>query len=160
MSHLQYSLSSLFLAVGMFAVSLPGQTLTCNAAGQSPLVRAEGLAERSGDIALNCTGGAPNATISGNLTLFSSVNITNRVASGAVAGIVFTADNGSGPQAVTTPPMLSAAGTLVYNGVSFTLSATGAVNLRIQNLRVDAALMSAFPAPQIGVLLSFSSSVS
>src|SRR5579862_4792834 len=89
MSYLLYSLFSLFLVASAFA-----QNLTCNAAAQPPLVRQEGLAERTGDIALTCAGGTPGAQITGNLTLFLSVNITNRLGAGkTVTGIVFTADN-------------------------------------------------------------------
>ncbi|HTS48677.1 MAG TPA: IPT/TIG domain-containing protein [Bryobacteraceae bacterium] len=153
MSYLFYPLFFLFLVTSAFA-----QNLTCNAAAQPPLVRKEGLAERTGDIALTCAGGTPGAKITGNLTLFLSVNITNRLGAGnTVTGIVFTADNGSGPQAINTPGILTAPSTLVYNNASFTLSSNGSVNLRIANLRADANQTSAFSSPQIGVLLSFSS---
>ena len=154
MSYLFYSLFSLFLVTSAFA-----QNLTCNAAAQPPLVRQEGLTERTGDIELTCAGGVPNAQVTGNLTLFLSVNITNRLASGnTVTGVIFTADNGSGPQAIATPGILTAPSTLVYNGATFTLSSTGSVNLRVANLRAAANQNSAFPSGQIGVLLSFSSS--
>lgn len=147
------SLFSLFLVANAFA-----QNLTCNAAAQPPLVRQEGLAERTGDIVFTCSGGPAGAHITGNLTLFLSVNITNRLGSGnTVTGVVFTADNGTGPQPINTPGVLTAASTLVYNGASFTLSSTGSVTLRIANLRADANQASAFPSAQIGVLLSFTS---
>ena len=153
MSYLLGPLFALLLMAGAWA-----QNLTCNAAAQPPLVRQEGLAERTGDIVLTCSGGPANAQIKGNLTLFLSVNITNRLGSGnTVTGVVFTADNGSGPQAINTPGVLTSASTLVYNGASFTLSSTGSVTLRIANLRADANQASAFPSAQIGVLLSFTS---
>ncbi len=153
MSHLFYPLLSLFFAGSVFA-----QNLTCNAAAQPPLVRTEGIAERTGDISLSCSGGTPGAQITGNLTIFLSVNVTNRVSSSnTIAGVIFTADNGSGPQPINATGMLTAPGTLVYNGVSFTLSSTGSVTLRIANLRAAANQVSAFPSGQIGALLSFSS---
>lgn len=153
MSYLLFPLFFLFLVASAYA-----QNLTCNAAAQPPLVRQEGLAERTGDIALTCTGGTPGAHITGNLTLFLSVNITNRIGVGnIVTGVVFTADNGSGPQAINAPGVLTAPSTLVYNGASFTLSSTGTVNLRVANVRADANQTSAFPNGQIGVLLSFTS---
>lgn len=158
MSPLLFPRIVLFLAAGVMGQSLFGQTLACNAAAQPPLIRSEGLAERSGDIVLTCSGGAPNAQITGNLTIFASVNITNRLGANGIAGLVFTADNGTGPQMIATPGSLSAPGTLVYNGVSFTLSPTGTTTLRISNLRVNASQETAFANPQIGVLLSFSSS--
>src|SRR5579872_5811929 len=107
MSYLLFPLFSLFLLASAFA-----QNLTCNAAAQPPLVRQEGLAERTGDIVLTCAGGTPGAQITGNLTLFLSVNITNRIGAGnIVTGVVFTADNGSGPQAVNAPGVLTAPST-------------------------------------------------
>ena len=107
---------------------------------------------------LTCSGGNPGALITGNLTLFLSVNITNRLAaSNTVAGVIFTADNGSGPQPINAAGMLTAPGTLVYNGASFMLSSTGSVTLRIANIRAEANQTSAFPSGQIGALLSFSS---
>lgn len=157
MSSLRYPLFSLFLIAGMFRQSMSAQTLACNAAAQPPLVSSEGLAERTGDIVLTCTGGAPGAQITGNLTLFTSVNITNRVSSGTVTGVVFTQDNGAGPQAINTPGLLNAPGTLVYNGVSFTLSAMGTVTLRIADLRLNVSQTNTIPNAQIGVLLSFTS---
>jgi len=154
MSYLFYSLFSLFLVTSAFA-----QNLTCNVAAQPPLVREEGLTERTGDIELTCAGGTPSAQIMGNLTLFLSVNITNRLAAGnTVTGVIFTADNGSGPQTITAPGVLTAPSTLVYNNATFTLSSTGTVALRIANLRAAANQSSAFPSGQIGVLLSFASS--
>ncbi len=153
MSHLLYPLFSIF-----FAGSVLAQNLTCNAAAQPPLVRMEGVTERTGDILLTCSGGNPGALITGNLTLFLSVNITNRLAaSNTVAGVIFTADNGSGPQPINAAGMLTALGTLVYNGASFMLSSTGSVTLRIANIRAEANQTSAFPSGQIGALLSFSS---
>ena len=153
MSHVLYPLFSL-----VFAGSLLAQNLTCNAAAQPPLVRTEGITERTGDILLSCSGGTPGAQITGNLTLFLSVNVTNRIsASNTVTGVIFTADNGSGPQPINASGMLTSPGTLVYNGASFMLSPAGSVTLRIANLRGAANQMSAFPNGQIGVLLSFSS---
>ncbi len=151
MPRLTCVLFSLFLMVGAFA-----QNLTCNAAAQPPLVRQEGLAERVGDIVFTCSGGQAGAHITGNFTLFLSVNITNRLnADNTVRGVAFTADNGSGPQAISAVGLLTGPSTLVYNGASFTLSATGAVTLRIANVRAAASHPSAFPTNQIGVLLSF-----
>jgi uncharacterized protein (TIGR03437 family) len=153
MSYLLYPLFSLFLVAGAFA-----QNLTCNAAAQPPLVRQEGLAERTGDIVLSCSGGPAGAQITGNMTLFLSVNITNRLAPGdTVTGVLFTADNGSGPQTITAPGILTAPSTLVYNGASFTLSTTGSVTLRIANLRAAANQANTFPGQQVSVLLSFTS---
>ena len=139
----------------IFAIPAFSQTLTCNASSSPPLVRGEGLTERVGDIVLNCAGGAPNSTITGNLSVFLDVNITNRIASGNVVGIVFTIDNGSGPQPITTPGVLTSPGNLVYNGLSFNLSSTGAATLRIADIRGDVNLLMTTTNPSVQAYLSF-----
>ena len=131
----------LFFAVLLFAGSTArlanAQTaLTCIPSGGPPVVKAEGITERLGDVLLNCTGGAPNAQVTINLSIFLTVNITNRVnGNNAATDVVFTIDNGSGPQPSSVPGVLTAPNTMVFNGVSFTLSAKGSAALRIINIR-------------------------
>jgi uncharacterized protein (TIGR03437 family) len=153
MAYLLCPLLSLFLVAGALA-----QNLTCNVAAQPPVVREEGLTERTGDIVLNCSGGRPGTSITGNLTLFLSVNLTNRItADNTVTDVVFTADNGSGPQAISTPGILTPPSTLAFNGATFRLSANGSVTLRIANLRAAANQALTVPGQQVGVQLSFAS---
>src|SRR5690348_9156888 len=109
--------------------------LTCTPSGGPPVVKSEGITERLGDLLLNCTGGAPNAQVTINLSVFLTVNITNRVNNNTATDVVFTIDNGSGPQPSNVPGVLTAPNTLVFNGVSFTLSSNGSVALRIINIR-------------------------
>ncbi len=153
MTRLLYLLSPLFF-LG-FADAQPN--LTCIAANGSPLVRLEGLTERTGDIVLTCSGGTPGAQISGNLTLFLSANITNRVASNSnlVSDVVFTADSGSGPQPISAPGMLTGFATLVYNNVAATLSPAGSIVLRLANVRVAANQMPDLPNSPVTAQLSF-----
>ena len=57
-----------------------------------PLVRAEGLTERIGDIQLSCTG-TPGNTINANISIGLNTNLTNRLSSGnTLTGIVFTVE--------------------------------------------------------------------
>src|SRR3954464_13047019 len=80
-------LSLLFLS----AAACFGQNFfSCTAGANPPLVRAEGIAERTGDITLNCTGGQPNAVITGNLVFFLSVNITNHILPDGTADPILT----------------------------------------------------------------------
>src|SRR4051794_8255475 len=51
----------------------------CQATGTPLQVRAEGLAERFGDIELRCSGGTPGAVFTGNLSFFFPVSVTNRI---------------------------------------------------------------------------------
>ena len=112
-------------------------TLTCTPSAAPPIVRGEGITERTSDIFFDCSGGTPNANLNVNIFIFLNVNITNRLTSASsnvLTGISFTADNGSGPQSVG-PATLMGAGTLVFNGATFTLSSMGSVTLQLSGLR-------------------------
>lgn len=132
--------------------------LTCNATATPPIVHGEGLTERVGDIVLNCSGGAPNAAITGNFSVFLNVNITNHVAANTLTDVIFTIDTGAGPQPVSVPGILTGPSALVYNGVSFNLSATGSATLRLANLRGAASQLMLQPNAQIVAFLGFNSS--
>lgn len=118
-----------------------GQSLTCTPSASPQLVHQEGITEETHDITFNCSGGGPSQTLTQDLYFFLNVNITNRLASAisnVLTGITLTADNGSGPVAVSAPPTLMGLGTLAFNGASFTLSAAGSVTLQLTGLRGDA----------------------
>src|SRR5689334_4355330 len=51
----------------------------CAVSAVPPVVRAEGVTERIGDIVLQCSGSNPGAVFSGNLTVYLPVSVTNRV---------------------------------------------------------------------------------
>src|SRR5690348_911661 len=61
-------------------------------------VRAEGLAERMGDIILQCSGSNPGAVLTGNLSVFLPVSVTNRLDanSNITHDAVLSVDYGSG----------------------------------------------------------------
>lgn len=128
------ALSLLFAAPGfVFA-----QTTFCTTSAVPPIVRAEGITERVGDIQLSCTG-APNGTLTGNFTFILSATVTNRLSSGnTLTGIVFTIDSGSGPQPVLVQPTMVNQNSLVFDGVPVTFSAQGTANLIIAGIRVNA----------------------
>jgi uncharacterized protein (TIGR03437 family) len=101
-------------------------------------VRAEGIAERVGDIRMACTG-APNGTLTGNFTFILSATVTNRLSSGnTLTGMVFTVDSGSGPQPVLVQPLLVNQNSLVFDGVPVAFSPQGTANLNVAGIRVDA----------------------
>lgn len=134
---------ALRLSLFCFAVGSAGllsaQPSFCAASSTPALVRAEGLTERIGDLLFNCTGPA-GSTATANFTFLLNVNITNRISSGnTLTGIVFTIDNGSGPQPVLAQPILTGQNLLSFNGVSFTFSPQGAMDLRISGIRVNAS---------------------
>src|ERR1700691_3705084 len=82
--------------------SLLAQPSVCVTSATPPVVRAEGLAERIGDILLNCTG-TPGNVVNANISVILNANLTNRISSGtALTGTIFTIDSGAGPQPVLT----------------------------------------------------------
>ncbi len=134
--------------------------LTCSETSVPPVLRSEGVTERTGDIVLVCNGGSPGAAITGNFSVFFPVNITNRLAgngSNQVTDVAFTVDNGSGPRPVNVPGVITGPGTLVYNGLSFMLSSTGAATLRLANVRAAANQLPALPNNSIQALIGFNS---
>ena len=158
MSRLFYSCFSYFLISSALGLANAQTILTCNSTSVPPIVHVEGIAERIGDIVLNCSGGMPSAQVIGNLSIFLSVNITNRVAGSTVSDVVFTMDNGSGPQPVNVPGALTGLSSLVFNGVNFTLSPTGTATLRIANIRADANQLTPWRNNSIQAFIGFNSS--
>jgi uncharacterized protein (TIGR03437 family) len=127
-----------FLMLGSIGIAA-AQPNACSTVSATTIVRAEGLAERIGDIVFNCTG-APNGTLSVNLSVQLNTSVSNRISSGNVlTGIVLTVDSGSGPQAVTVEPLLLSSSSIAWNGVPLTYSAQGALTIRIADIRVNAA---------------------
>ncbi|MEK7750617.1 MAG: hypothetical protein AAB654_01785, partial [Acidobacteriota bacterium] len=124
----------LFAGLCVF-VSAGNAALTCTGSAVPTLVNAEGLTERMGDILLTCSGGTGGQTVTGNLTLFQSVSITNRTSEEGRTDVALSVDNGSMP---APPPVFATASSMsqvAFNGLSFNLSAAGGVTLRITNLR-------------------------
>ena len=87
-----------------------------------------------GDILINCTGGTPGGVVGGNLTVFLSVNVTNKLTNN-FTDVQMTVDTGSGPVAANVAAQPFGANAVVFNGLSFVLSVSGQANLRIGNLR-------------------------
>jgi uncharacterized protein (TIGR03437 family) len=131
----------MFLLV-LLLLSLAGvssaQTTFCTTSAVPPLLRAEGLAERVGDIQLLCTG-APNVTLTGNFTFVLSVTVTNRLSStNTLTGIVFTVDSGAGPQPVLVEPIMVNQNSLVFNGAGVKFSPQGTARINVAGIRVNA----------------------
>lgn len=132
--------------------------LTCAATANPPIVHAEGVAERTGDIAVTCTGGQPNQLITGNLTAFLDVNVTNRVAANGTVDVFLELDNGSGLTPLTAPATLYGVNGVTFNGLSFNLSPTGTVKLEILNLRGNASQLGLAPNSFIFAYVAFNGS--
>lgn len=149
--------SVLVLTLVSFAGTLYGQgsILACQATANPPLVRAEGITERTGDISLNCFNGQPNAVITGNLNIFLNVAITNRIFNNNTADAVLLIDNGSGFQQTTIAPRPSTSGGLVWPGLTIQLSSQGRVDIKIQNVRAAATQLNPDSVSNIVATLTF-----
>jgi uncharacterized protein (TIGR03437 family) len=145
----------IFITSGVFGLLEAQSALVCQNTAVPPIVAGEGITERIGDIVLSCTGGAPGTRVSGNFSVFLNVNITNHVSGNTVTDVIFTVDNGAGPQPVNAPGILSAVNQLTYNGLSFTLSSSGEAVLRIVNVRAAANQAGLGPNNPVNAFLSF-----
>jgi uncharacterized protein (TIGR03437 family) len=146
----------LALLFGALAIPLSAQTQSqCAVSSGPPLIRAEGLTERLGDILLQCSFGSSPATLSGNLVVYLPAPVTNRVDSNGVAlDALLLADSGGGfvPSGV---PGLVASQSISFNGINLAVPASGKLNLKVSSIRV-AANQLASPVPQpITAWLSF-----
>jgi uncharacterized protein (TIGR03437 family) len=117
---------------------LSAQPNLCVTSAVPPVVRAEGLTERIGDITVACNS-TPNATVTANFTVALNTNISNRISTGGLlTGIVFTIDSGTGPQPVLMQPTLVSQNMLAFNGVTVPFSAQGVATLRFADIRANA----------------------
>ena len=159
MFRLLFPLLSLVVAVVYPAAH--GAALNCIPSTAPPLLRGEGITERTSNIVFTCSGGTPNATLNVDLYIFLNVNITNRLTSASsntLTGISLTADSGLGPQAVASPAMLMGPASLVFNGAIFTLSSSGSVSLQLAGLRGAANQLDFAPGNSMQVTVGVNGS--
>src|SRR3984893_3157123 len=151
--------TGLFILLGLsisVAYSQTSQTtLFCTPSAVPPIVRSEGITERTGDILLDCTRGTPGALVKGNLTVFLNVSVTNKLLANNTTDVLLTVDTGAGPVPANVSAQPFAPNAVVFNGLKFTVPASGKVGLRITNLRGNASQLG--PAPQLPIfaILSF-----
>src|SRR3982751_5600478 len=134
------SMSKLLLGgITVFALNhlALGANVVCAPTAVNSAIHAEGAAERLGDIVLSCTGN-PGDQIGANLNLFLNANVTNRITGTNNLDVIFTIDQGAGPTSAGLTAQLVAVNQVAFNGVSFTVPASGRVSIRISNLRGNA----------------------
>ena len=131
---------------------------SCTPTAAAFVLRSEGITERVGDIVLSCSGGTPGAIVKGNLTVFLNVNVTNKLVGNDFTDILLTIDTGSGPTPANATAQMSAPTAVVFNGLSFTVPASGNVTLRVTNVRADANQAEVTPEQPIMATLAFSGS--
>jgi hypothetical protein len=118
----------------LLAIPQAHAAVTCAVTATPATIRSEGVAERLGDILLDCTG-TPGQQTSGNLVLFLNTAVTNHVSGANAVDVVLTVDTGSGPVSAGVSPTLTSSSQVTFNGVTATTPASGRVQFRISNLR-------------------------
>jgi hypothetical protein len=122
-----------------------------------------------GDIVLQCSGFNPGTVLSGNLTLFFPVNVTNRVDSDNLTrDAVVSVDSGSGLVPIDIAGLVVNQ-MIAFNRVTLTVPATGNFTLSISGIRanvnqqgllepqpITATLSSIFPVDQAQVIVAIS----
>lgn len=135
--------------------SAQSSPLICNASAVPALVRAEGVTERMGDILLQCSGGTAGTVVSGNLSVFLPVSITNRVDAGqTAAGTALVVETGAAPAAAF--PGRVANQSIIFSGVQFTVPPDGQVRMRITNLRANVNQLGTAGEPRVEAHLAHS----
>jgi uncharacterized protein (TIGR03437 family) len=129
----------LLVVLSASILSAQPNSVVCSVSATPLMVRAEGLAERLGDVVLSCTG-QPGTAVTGNLTVSLNTTIGNRASAGQL-DVALTADNGSGP-ALLGNPVQQDTNLMVFAGITLTVGANGKVDLRVVNLRGDATILT------------------
>ena len=125
-------------------------------------VRSEGITERMGDIILQCSGSNPGAVLSGNLSVYLPVSITNRLDSDSTNlthEAVVSVDYGSG----FVPTGIAGQITnqiIAFNGLNITVPPSGNLNLKISDIRAAVNQLGPGTARGLQAQLSFSSPAS
>lgn len=133
----------LLLTSSFSAAYAQASSLACALSAASPLLHAEGVSEKLGDILLQCSGGTAGTVVSGNLTVFLPVGITNRVTPDGVAPeVALSYETAAGAAAAAVSGRVNNQ-SITFNGLSFTIPAAGAVSLRIANLRGNVSQLAA-----------------
>jgi uncharacterized protein (TIGR03437 family) len=132
------------------------QTLSqCVVTTSPPLVRAEGVTERLGDILLKCSLTSPLSSLSGNLVVYLPAPVTNDVNSnGAALDAVLLADSGSGFVPTGVPGLVEGQ-SIAFNGVNLAAPASGKLNLKISSIRMAANQLGGVAPQPIYASLSF-----
>lgn len=128
------SLAPFVVATGLQAQS---SVLICQPSAVPATVRSEGVAERTGDIVLSCSGGQSTGPVSGNFIVSLNVNGTNRILGDGSTDVTLSVNNGSGTTIYTARPY--SVNAVAFNGVNFNPSPQGTAELRIVNLRGNAS---------------------
>jgi uncharacterized protein (TIGR03437 family) len=96
----------------------------------------EGIAEKLGDVVIDCRGGVPGQVHEGNLTILLPVSVSNRLSGDNTLDATLTINMGAGPVPSVAATPYGGMG-VAFNGVRFTIPPSGNLTLRISNLRAN-----------------------
>src|SRR5580692_1369730 len=165
---LSWSLAAVFLSICTTYAQTPTSSGQCTVSTIPPQVRAEGLAERLGNIIFQCSNYPASAVVSGNLTLFLPVSVSNRIdANNNALDAVLLVDSGGGFTPTGIPGKI-AGNSIAFQGLTLTVPASGAFNLEISSVRIaayqfafsgqssiNASISSPFPLTQSTVAVAY-----
>jgi hypothetical protein len=146
------------LSICITFAQTPSSTALCQVSTSPPLVRAEGLTERLGDIVLQCSGAMPGSVFSGNFILFLPVSVTNGAADNNMTRDFVGVRIVHGLDRVGIAGQV-AGNSISFNGISYIAPASGNVNLRISNLRAAVNQLVSTSAVAVPVTASLSSNL-
>jgi uncharacterized protein (TIGR03437 family) len=149
---------SIAFLLGVGAAQAQTGGVVCTAAANPPLIHAEGVAERLGDVVLECMG-APGTVVFGNFSITLNVNVTNKLGSDNVTltGPLVTIDNAlAQPAVITVTPRLVGTNRIDFNGVSFEITSTRRAVLTFSGIRGNATqIASAFVVTPVAAFVGF-----
>jgi len=166
--HVIFLLAVLTLLISNTYAQSPASAGQCAVSSVPPQVRAEGLTERLGTVVLQCSGYSPAAVISGNLSLFFPVSVTNRVdANNNALDAVLSLNTGSGFVPTSIPGNINGR-EITFQGLSVTVPASGQFSLQVSSVRgaayqfglsgpqsIDASISSPFPINQSQIVVAY-----
>src|SRR6476661_130316 len=113
----------LLLVLSVAGLQAQNSVLSCAPSAVPTNVRAEGIAERTGDILLSCSGGQPGTQVSGNVVVSINVNVTNRILGDGTTDVFLSVNNGLTTTTYNARPYQT--GAVAFNGVLFNASSQG-----------------------------------
>jgi uncharacterized protein (TIGR03437 family) len=151
---LSLSLAAISLSICATYAQSPASSGQCTVSSVPAQVRAEGLTERLGNIIFQCSNYPAAAVVSGNLTVFLPVGITNRIdANHNALDAVLLVDTGSGFTPTGIPGNIGG-NDIAFQGLNVTVPASGAFNLEISSVRIAAYQFAFSGQPSINASIS------
>ena len=144
---------SMILVATVVASSAQTGSVTCQVTAVPPLLRAEGITERLGDIVFTCSGTA-NRAVSGALTINLNAPVTNRL-SGTNLDVVATINQGGITSTLPVTARLQLTNQVVFDAFNFNLGPTGSAELHITNIRVDVSQLGGALLREVVAQLAF-----